>query len=322
MQEKYRFTYAEKPTESLIYLHPEQIRVANRAKKEGQGRNAIIRLSESIKRYGILQPLSVRLIGDMAGFPAYELVSGERRLRAARLLGLEKIPCTVLANDDRSCAIAAILADLNAKRLNIFEQASAFRLLAEEYGLTQEEIARKVGISQSAIANKLRLLRFSREEAAEILRAGLSERHARALLRLASPQKRAPALDQIIKRKYNVAATEALVEAILAAEKAPQGAGEAIVSHETFSFLPEKSPLSPEIGERLPEKPVVSMIITPEMPPQGVLPRKFAMQDLRPLYNSIERTLSIFRKTGQAVECRREESDEGVKIIIHIPRRA
>lgn len=319
MQDLYRYMYSENTTTGVIYLRPEQIRMQAAAKKEGQDRNAIIRISESIKRYGILQPLSVRLIGDISGFPAYELLDGGRRLRAARLLGLEKVPCTVVSGDERSATIASIIEDLRRKQLTIFEQAAAFRLLTEEYRLTQDEIARKVGGSQSAIANKLRLLRFSREEQAKILDARLSERHARALLRLKNPQKRALALEEMVRRGCNVAAAEALVDAFLAADRTQSAVGEGDVSRETLLFAPETG----ENDVTQPRKPaVVSMIMTPQGQPQGVCPRKFALQDLRPLYNSIEHTLSIFRKTGQAVECHREESADGVRIIIDIPRRA
>lgn len=409
MQEHYRYVYGENPAAGVIYLHPEQIRTPKGGRKEGQDRNAIIRISESIKRYGILQPLSVRLVGDMAGFPAYELLDGGRRLRAARLLGLEKVPCTVVSGDERSAAIAPVIENLRQKRLNIFEQAASFRLLTEDYHLTQEEIARKVGVSQSAIANKLRLLRLSQEEQRRIMGAGLTERHARALLRLKDPQKRAFALDEIIGRALTVADAEALIEAVLEAEKGTQGRengafkaektdfgrGEGAVSRETIHFLPsdgqnvpretvpfgiaradraaasceatqldgrftdevsrETAPLNGRSDgtvsrETVPfgsegaefhaeieqgrsgsvntdsvsdaRAPVISTVMAPETPPRGVCPRKFALQDLRPLYNSIERTLSIFRKTGQAVECRREESADGVRIIIDIPRRA
>ena len=322
MQEGYRYLYSENTTTGVIYLRPEQIRSPSGGRKEGQDRNAIIRISESIKRYGILQPLSVRLIGDFSGFPAYELLDGERRLRAARLLGLEKVPCSVVSGDERSSAIASIIDDLRQKHLQIFEQAAAFRLLTENYHLTQEEIARKVGVSQSAIANKLRLLRFSREEQHKILDAGLTERHARALLRLKDAKKRAFALEEVIAKSYNVADTEALIDAILSSEeRCAQGEAEN-VSRETPYFAAEAAKQTPTNRPVRPQKPVVSMIMTPETPPRGVCPRKFALQDLRPLYNSIERTLSIFRKTGQAVECRSEEGEDGVRIIIEIPRRA
>lgn len=287
IQDNYRYTYRENTLGSLIYLSPEQIRLPQGEKKREESPNAVIRLAESIKRYGILEPLSVRLMGDSGGFPTYELASGRRRLAAARLAGIDKLPCIVLARDDKSYAISEILERLGSKRLNIFEQAMAYRLLIEEFTLTQEEIAQKMGVSQSAIANKLRLLRFSPDEQAAILSAKLTERHARALLRLTSPEQRAEAIDRIKAGKLNVAATESLVEGILS-----------------------------------PTKPSVSVVLSPQTPPKGVCPRKFAMQDLRPLYNSIERTLAIFRKTGEVVECSREESEDGVRINIYIPKRA
>lgn len=303
--------YPETSTSSLVYLRPEQIRTANQPQKQGQNSNAIIRLSASIKRYGVLQPLTVRLVGDFSGYPAYELVDGERRLRAARLLGLEKLPCLVLSGDDKSLATASIFENLRVGRLHIFEQAAAYRLLGEKYRLTQEEIARKVGVSQSSVANKLRLLRFSQAEQEKILAAGLSERHARALLRLSDPQKRALALDEVIACRYPVAATERLVEALLEAENTPR-----------TSVPPKKEGVGQGVDGAEPpaQRPIFSTILSPEPPASAVQPRKFILHDLQPLYNSIEKILGIFRKTGQSAEWRREEGEESIEIIITIPR--
>lgn len=349
MHEEYYPKYPETSTASLVYLRPEQIRTANQPQKSGQDSNAIIRLSASIKRYGVLQPLTVRVVGDFSGYPTYELVDGERRLRAARLLGLEKLPCLVLSGDDKSLATASIFEDLRSGRLHIFEQAAAFRLLGEKFRLTQEEIARKVGVSQSSVANKLRLLRFSQAEQEKILSAGLSERHARALLRLSDPQKRALALEEIIAYRYPVAATESLIEALLSAENTPQAAAgqggdgaesgqngrnegqNTVREGENGGLGGENGGSGGQNGTQMPQnsrqatetpvgQPVFSTILSPEPSESAVQPRKFILHDLQPLYNSIEKILGIFRKTGQSAEWRREEGEESIKIIITIPR--
>ena len=274
---------------TTVYLHPEQITVPYQKKSGKKSLNSIIRLTESIKKYGILEPLSIKIAVCATGEPVYELISGAQRLKAAISAGITKIPCILTTNDNRNAAISGVLSSIQREGLHIFEQAAAFRLLIEDFGLTQEEISQRVGISQSAVANKLRLLRLSKEEQRQILSANLSERHARALLRLKEQEIRAEALRRVIAERMTVSATEQLVE-------------------EMLRSVPEQS------------KPVVSVVLTPETPPKGILPRKFALPDLTPLYNSIERTLSIFRKTGATAICKREEGAQGVRIIIEIPK--
>ena len=144
--------------------------------------NSIIRLADSIRRYGILQPLSVRRLSE-EGY-LYELIAGERRLRAARSLGYCTVPCVIVEADEKMSAELAIIENLLREDLNMFEQAYGFRQLIDNYSMTQEEIARKISLSQSAVANKLRLLRLSYDEQRRIIEAELTERHARALLRL------------------------------------------------------------------------------------------------------------------------------------------
>lgn len=171
-------------------------------------------LSRSIRRYGILQPISVRKTGD-----GYELIAGERRLRAARMAGMATVPCLIYQVDSDQSALLAVMENLLREDLNLFETASAMDRLCREYGLTQEEIAARLSVSQSYVANKLRLLRFDEEERQQILAGALTERHARALLRLEG-EKRREALARVLKEKMNVAATEAYVEGLL---QAPPG---------------------------------------------------------------------------------------------------
>ena len=167
-------------------------------------------LSDSIRRYGILQPLTVRRTDE-----GYELIAGERRLRAAKLAGLREVPCLLARSSEEESALLALVENLQRRDLHYLEEAAAIARLISSYGLSQEQAAEKLGKSQSAVANKLRLLRLS-PDCTRLLRAhDLSERHARALLRLADEEDRLHALQTIIRRGYNVAQSEALIEEML-----------------------------------------------------------------------------------------------------------
>lgn len=167
---------------------------------------SIISLADSIHRHGILQPLSVRKNGDN-----YELVAGERRLRAARLLKMDRVPCIIINIDEETSAVMSIIENIQRQDLNIFEEAMAILTLKELYEMTQETIARTLSVSQSYVANKLRILRLTEEEQNIIIEHSLTERHCRALLRLEG-EMRTDALDYIIKHNLNVAAAEAYVD--------------------------------------------------------------------------------------------------------------
>ena len=183
---------------------------------------ALRALSESIRRHGILQPPVVRQIAP----DLYELIAGERRLRAALLAGMTSIPCLVRAGDDHESAELAIIENLQRRDLDMFEEAYAIATLCEKYRLTQEQVGQKLSVSQSYVANKLRLLRFDEETREAILRAGLTERHARALLRLIGKKELESALSKIVAEGLNVARSEALVD-FLCSEIAPEVIGNA-----------------------------------------------------------------------------------------------
>ena len=170
----------------------------------------LVELAQSISENGILQPLTVTF---EEGVPT--LIAGERRLRAARIAGLREVPCVEVAVDDRRRQVLALVENLQRQDMNCFETARGIRSLIETYELTQSEAATQLGCSQSAVANKLRLLRLSDEEQETMLTAGLTERHARALLRLSGEQRRR-ALSRAAEDKLTVAQTERLVEDILA----------------------------------------------------------------------------------------------------------
>lgn len=169
-------------------------------------------LSASIKAYGILQPISVRKIGE----DKYELIAGERRLKAARLAELKTIPAIVNNNyTDTDSAILAIIENLQREDLNFMEEAEGYSNLIEDHGFTQQSLAGRIGKSQSTIANKLRILRLETNIKKRLLENGLTERHARALLKLPDEELREKALDKIIENDMNVKTTEQLIDAMV-----------------------------------------------------------------------------------------------------------
>ena len=176
-------------------------------------------LAQSISQVGILQPLSVRRVSG-----GWELIAGERRLRAAELAGLSCVPCLPVEADDDASALLALVENLQRKDLDVWEEAAALRQLIDRHHLSQEEAARRVGKSQSAVANKLRLLKLPEDVIATLRSHRLTERHARSLLRLGSPEAQRAALEEILKRGLNVAQTEAYIDRLLQSGTAPRKA--------------------------------------------------------------------------------------------------
>lgn len=164
-------------------------------------------LAESIAQNGILQPLSVRRKDGQ-----FELIAGERRLRAAQMCGLEVVPCIVHDVSDRHSAVLALVENIQRQDLSFFDEAAAIEKLITHYGMTQEDAAAKLGRAQSTIANKLRLLRLTDKERELITRYSLTERHARSLLRLGSAEDRLFILEKIIKNNLNVERSERLID--------------------------------------------------------------------------------------------------------------
>lgn len=167
-------------------------------------------LSASIAEHGVLQPLSVRKLSG----GKYELISGERRLRAARLAGLETVPCILVSADDLESSLLALIENLQRRDLDFVEEASALQKLISTYHLSQEEAAKRVGKSQSAVANKLRLLKLSPELLERIRSEGLTERHSRALLRVPE-DRRGEVLQHVVENRLNVAQTDAYIDELL-----------------------------------------------------------------------------------------------------------
>ncbi len=173
---------------------------------------ALAELADSIRQHGILQPLSVRRAGT-----SYELIAGERRLRAGILAGLTEIPCIVMNMDDRESGMTALVENLQRQDLDFIEEAKGISLVMEQWSMSQEQAARLLGKSQSSIANKLRLLKHSPQVLQALREAGLTERHARALLRLPTEPEKLKAIDTIGRLGMSVARTERYIDQLLTA---------------------------------------------------------------------------------------------------------
>lgn len=189
-------------------------------------------LSASIEHYGILQPLTVRRVSG-----EYELVAGERRLRAARMAGLHEVPCILLTVDEEQSGLVALVENLQRRDLDYIEEAQGLLRLMRQYGMNQEQAASKVGKSQSAVANKLRILRHGETVLAKLRENALSERHARALLKLPSEEERLEVIEIIVQRQLNVAKTESFIDAYLQRQKEPKRGLRKLIVRDVRLFL-------------------------------------------------------------------------------------
>ncbi len=168
-------------------------------------------LALSIKEYGVLQPITVKKTNK----DFYELIAGERRVKAAKLAGRTTIPAIVMEILDEDSAIIALIENIQREDLNFFEEAEGYASLMNDYGFTQEQLARKVGKNQSTIANKIRLLRLPKEVKEYIMQKDLTERHARALLKIPEREIQMTLLSRIAEKNLRVKETEELIERIL-----------------------------------------------------------------------------------------------------------
>ena len=201
-------TYME--TGRVVFLPERSIRPNPAQPRKVFHQDALNELSDSIRQHGILQPLSVRRVEE-----GYELVAGERRLRAARQAGITDIPCIIMRMDERASGLAAIIENLQRQDLHYIEEAFGLSRLISQHRMSQEQLARLLGKSQSAVANKLRLLRHS-EAVLQVLReTGLTERHARALLKLKDEMQKLTAVAEISSQNMSVARAERYIDSLL-----------------------------------------------------------------------------------------------------------
>ena len=177
---------------------------------------ALAELAQSIRHHGILQPLSVRRVGL-----TYELIAGERRLRAAKIAGLTEIPCIIMNMDDKESGMTALVENLQRQDLDFIEEARGISFLMEQWAMSQEQAAKVIGKSQSAVANKLRLLKHSVPVLEAMREGNLTERHARALLKLSGEEEKLIAISHIVRYQMGVAQAEQYIDS-LACAKAPK----------------------------------------------------------------------------------------------------
>jgi ParB family chromosome partitioning protein len=170
----------------------------------------LLELSASIRQNGIIQPLTVRKLGER-----YELISGERRLRASVMAGLKTVPCVVVKANDRECSLMCLIENIQRTDLSFFEEADGIKRLMNEFSLSQTEVAEYLSIAQSTLSNKLRLLKLTREQRERITLGKLTERHARAFIRLPE-ERRDEVINRTLAEQLTVSETENLVNGILA----------------------------------------------------------------------------------------------------------
>lgn len=196
---------------SILLVPTDQIIPNPSQPRKTFNQNELECLSSSIKNNGIIQPLVIRKKEN----DKYELISGERRLRAAGMVGLETVPCVLMSVSDSDSALFAIIENIQRDNLNFFEEAESIHRLMTEFNMTQDEISKKLGKSQSYFSNKIRLLKLPPDLRAVILENSLTERHARALLKLKNDVDRFKAILFIIENNLNVTETDKYIESII-----------------------------------------------------------------------------------------------------------
>ena len=259
----------------LLWLPVEEIRPNPGQPRRSFEQADLEELADSIRKYGVLQPLTVRRRRG-----GYELIAGERRLRSAKMAGLRQVPCILAEANAEESSVLALVENLQRRELHFLEEAEGISRLVRVYGMRQEEAASRLGKSPSAVANKLRLMRLPEDVLETIVSAGLTERHARALLRLNTPQEQRQALGKIVELGMNVAAAEAFVDVVLDGSPCP-AVKEKAVSRGQKSFV---------------------------------------MKDLRLFYNTLDRSLDMLRQGGIPAEVSRKETSEGVTLTVFLPK--
>lgn len=204
-------TYME--TGRVVFLPARAIRPNPAQPRKVFKEDALEELAESIRRHGILQPLSVRRVGTH-----YELIAGERRLRAGIRAGLTEIPCIVMSMDERESGMTALVENLQRQDLDYIEEARGISYVMDQWSMSQEQAAQLLGKSQSSIANKLRLLRHSPPVLQKLRETGLTERHARALLKLTDETEKLRTIDTVSRLGMSVARTEQYIDSLLAGQ--------------------------------------------------------------------------------------------------------
>ena len=208
----------KKQAGKIYFLPIDQIRPSPFQARREFSEQELAALAQSIRENGLLQPISVRKVSD----GGYELVAGERRLRACRLAKMNTIPAILCDYDDERTAALGLLENIQRADLNPFEQAQGLKDVMVLWDCTQAEAAKRLGMAQPTLANKLRLLQLNADQRQFVLDNSLTERHARAVLRLPESEQRSRALAQFVKKKMNARQADEYVEQCLQQKKPPR----------------------------------------------------------------------------------------------------
>lgn len=265
---------------SVSYVPVEDIVPGPMQPRRHFSREGLEELRDSIAEHGVIQPLTVRAKGER-----FELIAGERRLRAAKMAGLWEVPCIIMDVDLERSGMIALIENIQRRDLDFVEEAEGISQLIRLFGLSQEECARRLGKSQSAVANKLRILRLPSDVLESLRDAGMTERHARALLRLDSAQQQRQAADFIIEQRMNVASCEQYIDGLC--DGAPETAE------------PETEPAAE------PEKPKKRRSL-------------FVIKDMRIFMNTLNRSLELMRQGGIEADLCRSETDRELVLTVKI----
>lgn len=203
--------FKKRNSECVVYISPYNIEPNPYQPRKSFDYDSLYSLSESIKNNGVLQPLIIRDTGN----GSYELISGERRLRASKIAGLTLVPCLIKNVEIKDSALFAILENLQRQNLNFFEEAESLCRLISDFGFTQSQIGKKLGKSQSSLSNKMRLLKIPSVLRKRIIDNSLTERHARALIKIDDIDTMDKTLDYIINNNLNVSQTEKYIDSVL-----------------------------------------------------------------------------------------------------------
>ena len=235
-------------------------------------------LAQSIREYGVIQPITVRKTGQ----DGYELIAGERRLRAGKMAGLTHIPSILVDTYEEDSAIMAMIENLQRENLHYLEEAKGYESLIQDHGFTQEELASKLGKNQSTIANKLRILRLSEEVKEVLIKENLTERHARALLKLPDEPLQLKTVRQVVKDKLNVRDTERLIDQTI----------EKIRDHQRDKLIQSRKSRKSLSGKK----------------------------DLRIFTNTIHNAIRLMEKYGLSVQYHQIEKEDRIEITVSIPK--
>lgn len=278
LENKLQITKLEKKDEpkNITYLNIDNVRPNPYQPRKQFSKAALEELCESIKQYGVIQPINVRKISTNH----YELVAGERRLRAAIMAGLKEIPSIIVNVNDNDSAVLALIENLQREDLNYMEEAEGYNNLINDHGFTQEELAQKISKSQSTIANKIRLLRLPPMVKKILSDNNLTERHARALLKLHDEQLQLKVLKLVCEKGLNVKKTEELVERAI-----------------------EKFTRQEKEKEKVPERKFTK-----------------AIKDIRIFVNTIRQAIDLMKKSGVNAKAAQLDRGEYVEFIIRIPK--